>query len=152
MRQHAAHLLSRRPVFPTRRELLHFTFRLFGLSVTHTGSNASICDYTVRRIFRKVRAVVVTVSGQWCRQQTVVEVVVKIPHSHRHFNRWLIKMRTASCTCQSGTIWFSCTPLPLRSCDLGAGIGWLKPWMISSHLCCGIMGNVVYRRARRCVL
>lgn len=66
------------------------------------------------------------------------------PIQPQTFQTLVKKMLTASYTCQSGTTLFSCTPLPLRSCDLGAGIGWLKPWLISSRPSRGIMGNVVY--------
>lgn len=38
---------------------------------------------------------------------------------------------TASCTCPSGTTLLSRTPFPWGSCDLGAGVGWLKPFLLA---------------------
>lgn len=119
----------------------------------HMHHQPVIYDDTIRRILRsKWKRGVVRVRTTK-QKQTFVEVLGKIPHSHRHHQSITVNklMQTASCTCQSGTRLFSCTPLPLRSCDLVTDIGWLKPWMISSRRSRSIMGNVVYRCSRRCV-
>lgn len=152
MRQQAARLLSRRPAFPTRTELLHFTLGLSRLSMTQIGSNASIpCD-----VWRHPQArCKESKGGCRYRARTVMQKTgVCCGGGGEDRAQWRsFQSRSASCTCQSGTTWFSCAPLPLRSRDLGAGIGWLKPWMLSSpRLRCGIMGNGVDRPARRCVL